>query len=86
LKPVNGTAPPGKLHDLELGLQKKEAAAAFGATFYYMKYTDQLVLTGKLNDVGAYTRTNIENSYRLGVELEGSAALKNGCACRATWP
>jgi iron complex outermembrane receptor protein len=67
---------PEKLHDLELGLQKKGAAAAFGATIYYMKYSDQLVLTGKLNDVGAYTRTNIENSYRLGVELEGSAALK----------
>jgi iron complex outermembrane receptor protein len=41
-----------------------------------MKYTDQLVLTGKLNDVGAYTRTNIDDSYRLGVELEGSAVLR----------
>jgi iron complex outermembrane receptor protein len=67
---------PEKLHDLEMGLQKKSVVTAFGATLYYMKYTDQLVLTGKLNDVGAYTRTNIKNSYRLGVELEGSAVLK----------
>ena len=36
-----------------------------------MHYKDQLVLTGKINDVGAYTRTNIPNSYRLGIELEG---------------
>jgi iron complex outermembrane receptor protein len=36
-----------------------------------MKYKDQLVLTGKINDVGAYTRENIPNSYRTGLELEG---------------
>jgi iron complex outermembrane receptor protein len=36
-----------------------------------MKYKDQLVLTGKINDVGAYTRTNIPDSYRTGIELQG---------------
>ncbi len=36
-----------------------------------MHYKDQLVLTGKINDVGAYTRTNIPNSYRTGIELQG---------------
>lgn len=34
-----------------------------------MRYKDQLVLTGKINDVGAYTRMNVPNSYRLGIEL-----------------
>lgn len=38
--------------------------------FYGMFYKDQLVLTGKVNDVGAYTRTNITSSYRLGMEME----------------
>ena len=33
-----------------------------------MQYKDQLVLTGKINDAGAYTRTNIPNSFRLGLE------------------
>jgi len=28
------------------------------------------VLTGQVNDVGAYTRTNVENSYRQGIEAE----------------
>jgi iron complex outermembrane receptor protein len=37
-----------------------------------MKYRDQLVLTGQINDVGAYTRTNIRNSFRLGLELQGT--------------
>ena len=40
-----------------------------------MNYKDQLVLTGKINDVGAYTRTNIPTSYRIGIELQASYAL-----------
>jgi iron complex outermembrane receptor protein len=35
-----------------------------------MNYQDQLVLTGRINDVGAYTRTNIPKSYRAGIELQ----------------
>jgi iron complex outermembrane receptor protein len=42
-----------------------------------MDYKNQLVLTGKINDVGAYTRTNIPKSYRLGLELTGSAEINS---------
>ena len=42
-----------------------------------MKYKNQLVLTGKINDVGSYTRTNIPNSYRLGLELQGKAKINS---------
>ena len=35
-----------------------------------MKYKNQLALTGKINDVGAYTRNNIDDSYRKGIEIE----------------
>jgi iron complex outermembrane receptor protein len=34
-----------------------------------------LVLIGNINDVGSYTRTNIPNSYRLGIELQGKVIL-----------
>ncbi len=64
-----------RLNDLETGVEIKENNYSFGAVFYHMKYKDQLVLTGKINDVGAYTRTNIENSYRAGIELEGALSL-----------
>jgi iron complex outermembrane receptor protein len=37
-----------------------------------MLYDNQLVLTGKVNDVGNYTRTNVKNSFRRGVEVEAS--------------
>ncbi|KAI9434911.1 hypothetical protein F5148DRAFT_1154736, partial [Russula earlei] len=59
------------LHDFELGVEKKNSRYSYGATVYYMLYKDQLVLTGKQNDVGAYTRVNVPNSYRLGIELQG---------------
>lgn len=63
---------PERLNDWELGVENKNSKSFFGANGYYMKYKNQLVLTGKINDVGAYTRTNIYDSYRLGVELQGS--------------
>ncbi|MGN6163649.1 MAG: TonB-dependent receptor, partial [Flavisolibacter sp.] len=31
--------------------------------------------TGKINGVGAYTRNNIDKSYRLGVELQGATVI-----------
>src|SRR5215471_6723226 len=64
---------PEQLNDLELGIQQTNRDYSWGVTLYYMKYKDQLVLTGKINDVGSYTRTNIPDSYRAGVELQGSA-------------
>jgi iron complex outermembrane receptor protein len=64
---------PEVLHDFELSLLKKTSRYSWGATVYYMLYHDQLVLTGKINDVGEYTRTNIPKSYRLGIEFQGSA-------------
>ena len=63
------------LHDFEAGIQQKKAGYNFGATLYYMLYKDQLVLTGKVNDVGSFTRINVPNSYRAGIELEGGVVI-----------
>jgi iron complex outermembrane recepter protein len=64
-----------QLNDFEMGIEKRKPSYNYGATFYYMYYKNQLVLTGKINDVGAYTRTNIPNSYRLGIELQCGYAI-----------
>ena len=66
---------PERLNDIELGIEKNNASTSWSATFYYMNYKNQLVLTGKINDVGAYTRTNIAKGYRTGVELQGAAKI-----------
>jgi iron complex outermembrane receptor protein len=63
------------MHDIELGIEKRNSNYHFGANIYYMYYINQLVLTGQINDVGSYTRTNVPHSYRLGIELQGSAVL-----------
>ena len=62
---------PERLNDIEIGLEKTTDYYNWSVTFYYMNYKNQLVLTGKINDVGAYTRTNIPKSYRAGIELQG---------------
>lgn len=63
---------PEQLGDLEIGFDKSGSNYHFHANIYYMNYKNQLVLTGKINDVGAYTRTNIPESYRLGLELNSN--------------
>ena len=63
---------PERLYDWEAGAELVKLKWNIAATLYYMKYKDQLVLTGKINDVGAYTRTNIPKSYRTGTELLGT--------------
>ena len=63
------------LNDFEAGIEKKGKDYSFGANLYYMKYHNQLVLVGNINDVGEYTRINIANSYRAGIELQGKVML-----------
>lgn len=60
-----------QLHDFEAGIEKRGTRYNVSANLYYMLYKDQLVLTGMINDVGAYTRVNVPNSYRAGIELQG---------------
>ncbi len=62
---------PERLNNIEIGLEKTTAHYNWSVTLYLMNYKNQLVLTGKINDVGAYSRTNIPKSYRAGIELQG---------------
>ncbi len=65
------------LHDFEAGIERKYSRFSWGATAYYMLYKNQLILTGQINDVGAYTRVNVPNSYRVGIELQAKASITN---------
>jgi iron complex outermembrane receptor protein len=76
--PIIDRAPmPENLQNIEAGYKVQAANFSYGANLYYMKYRDQLVLTGQLNDVGAYIRENVDDSYRLGIELEGAYRISN---------
>jgi len=71
----NGSPKPEKLNDFELGWRYLSDKIKLNANGYYMKYQDQLVLTGELNDVGAPIRTNSGDSYRVGIELDATIQL-----------
>lgn len=65
---------PERLFDYEAGYKFKSEKFTAGINLYYMKYKNQLVLTGKTNDIGEMLTENIADSYRGGIEL--SAAVK----------
>ena len=65
------------LYDTEVGYKQSGEKFSLGVNLYHMKYKNQLVLTGQINDVGAYRRANIDESYRKGIEIEGTYKLAN---------
>lgn len=66
-----GTLPKSeRLNNIEVGYRFKNNALSAGVNVYGMFYKDQLVVTGKVNDVGEYYRQNVDDSYRAGVELD----------------
>jgi len=60
---------PETLYDFETGWKFGGTKLGAEVNLYYMHYINQLVLTGRVNDVGAYTRENADVSFRRGIEL-----------------
>jgi len=58
-----------RLYDYELGYTYAHRLFFIGANLYFMDYDNQLVLTGKYSDTGAYLTKNVKDSYRTGIEL-----------------
>lgn len=63
------------LKDFEAGYRISSSVFTGGINAFYMLYKNQLVLTGSLNDVGSPVRTNVKDSYRAGVELDGKVKV-----------
>ncbi|MDN5350170.1 MAG: iron complex outerrane recepter protein [Bacteroidales bacterium] len=57
-----------QLLNLEAGYSYNSQKIRISSNVYFMDYNNQLVLTGKINNVGAAIMTNVPKSYRLGVE------------------
>jgi len=73
----NGSPKPEKLNDFELGWRFKTAKSQLNVNGYYMRYKDQLVLTGGVDDVGSPIRKNSGDSYRLGIEVDATLKLSD---------
>jgi iron complex outermembrane recepter protein len=59
-----------RLTDVELGYRFDNSIWGLSVNWYGMFYKDQLVATGKLNDVGYALMNNVDKSYRTGIELQ----------------
>lgn len=65
------------LVDFEGGWRFHNSRYSISFNGYFMNYKNQLVLTGEVNDVGNYTRTNIDKSYRTGLEAQLSYKISD---------
>ena len=65
------------LDDFELGWRLNNKTVKLNTNVYYMKYQNQLVLTGAIDDVGAPIRATSGKSYRLGFEIDATIKLSN---------
>jgi iron complex outermembrane receptor protein len=65
------------LYDTEIGYRFQSKRFSLGTNFYYMSYKNQLILTGKISEIGELLTTNIPDSYRTGIELMAGVKLTN---------
>ncbi len=78
----NGDPEPEELNDFELGWRHNSRSFQLNTNLYYMGYENQLVLTGGIDDEGAFIRQNSGNSYRLGLEVDATVRLSNKFSIR----
>lgn len=64
-----------RLYNTELGYRYRSAGFSAGVNFFDMKYKNQLILTGKISEIGELLTSNIPDSYRRGVEVMAGARL-----------
>ncbi len=63
------------LNDIEAGWKYREEKISLETTLFGMFYTDQLVLTGQIDNVGNPIRKNVGKSYRAGIEVQAAYQL-----------
>ena len=66
-----------QMTDIETGIRYNSNKLSASLNGFIMNYKSQLILTGKINDVGEYIRESVNNSYRTGIELEGKINLSS---------
>ena len=64
-----------QMMDIEAGYRVKKDKFYANVNLYAMEYSNQLIVTGELNDVGAAIRQNVPVSFRRGVEVSGGVQL-----------
>jgi iron complex outermembrane receptor protein len=71
----SGSVKPERLQDYELGYKFKNKKTSLNINAFYMRYKNQLVATGALNDLGSPVFENSGKSMRAGIEIEAALQL-----------
>ena len=71
----SGSTKSERLKDFELGWKYNSKKVKVNTNAFFMDYTNQLVLTGALNDVGSPIFTNSGKSYRVGLEIDAQIEI-----------
>ena len=74
---ANGSPNPEKLDDFELGWRRNFNRFSINLNAFYMLFDDQLVLTGERDVNGYEIRTNVGESYRLGLEIDSKLLINS---------
>ncbi|GGG95119.1 TonB-dependent receptor [Polaribacter pacificus] len=70
------------LHDYELGWRFNSQNITINSNVYYMRYTNQLVLTGAIDNSGNPIRATSGKSYRLGLEVDAEIRFNKNFSLR----
>lgn len=74
---VNERPTSERVFDTEIGYRFASHRFTAEMNLYNMQYKNQLILTGKISDVGELLTVNIPDSYRRGVEIGGGVKLSD---------
>ena len=82
---ANGSPDPEKLDDFELGWRRTFSSFSINLNAFYMLYDDQLVLTGERDINGYEIRTNVGESYRLGLEVDSKLYINSSLSIESNF-
>ena len=78
----NGNPEPESLNDFELGWRYNSNKFRLNTNVFYLDFTNQLVLTGALDEVGFPIRQNSGSSFRLGIEVDAVVQITDKLVTR----
>jgi iron complex outermembrane receptor protein len=71
------------LYDYEAGYNYTGTVFSAGVNLYYMNYDNQLILNGKISEIGEALTSNIKDSYRAGIEWSVGAKILSSLSWKA---
>ena len=73
--PLINIVDPETVVDQELGIRLDKSGLQINANFYYMRFSNEMVLNGQFGPNGLALNTNVDKSYRTGLEIDATQQI-----------